>query len=292
MKVFLTGATGFVGGHLLSALLQRGHDVTCLVRRAGRLKPPVREVLGDATRPEGLAQAMTGMDAVIHLVGIIREFPGRGVTFQRLHVEATRNVIGAARQAGVIRYLHMSSNGTRTAATPYHRTKWEAEELVRSSGLRYTIFRPSVIFGPGDSFLTLLAEIVRRAPLVPVVGSGRYLLQPVWVETVAAAFALALEREDTVSQTYTLCGPDRLTYDRILDLVGEAVGRPHPAKLHLPVPLMRALAAALGGFSWFPLTPDQITMLLEGNTCDHQPPYQLFGLSPVHLAASLGYLQG
>jgi nucleoside-diphosphate-sugar epimerase len=127
MKVFVTGATGFVGGHLLQALTRRGHEITCLVRSTGRLSIPAREVVGDATRPEGLAEAMAGMEAAIHLVGIIREFPARGITFHRLHVEATRNVVAAARQAGVARYLHMSS----TAASGRPRS-WSAPAACRT----------------------------------------------------------------------------------------------------------------------------------------------------------------
>jgi uncharacterized protein YbjT (DUF2867 family) len=293
MKVFVTGATGFVGGHLLQALTRRGHEITCLVRSTGRLSIPAREVVGDATRPEGLAEAMAGMEAAIHLVGIIREFPARGITFHRLHVEATRNVVAAARQAGVARYLHMSSNGARPdAPSLYHRSKWEAEELVRASGLPYTIFRPSVIFGPGGGFVNLLADMIRRSPVVPVVGNGRYLLQPVSVATVAEGFALALERPQTAGESFEVCGPDRLTYNRVLDLIGEAVGRGHPAKLHLPVWLMRAAAAGLGRFPWFPVTPDQLTMLFEGNLCGVQTFYETFGLEPVHLAGALGYLRG
>lgn len=311
MKVFLTGATGFVGGHLLQALANRGHEITCLVRKPGRLKAPqgatVREVLGDATNPSGLAEAMAGMDAVIHLVGIIREFPEKGVTFQRLHVEATGNVVNAAIKAGVKRYLHMSANGSRPhAPSPYHRTKWAAEELVRRSGLAWTIFRPSIIFGPGDSFVTLLADMIRRAPLVPVIGDGRYLLQPVSVTTVAEGFALALEKGEmenremekgemekgeTVGRSFEVGGPDRLTYDRVLDLVAEALGRRRPAKLHLPVCPVELAAGMLGRFAWFPVTTDQITMLLEGNTCDARPFYDAFGLTPLPLAASLDYLR-
>jgi NADH dehydrogenase len=302
MKVFLTGATGFVGTHLLQALTTRGHELTCLVRRKGRLKPPVREVLGDATSPEGLAEATAGMDAVIHLVGIIREFPEKGVTFQRLHVEATGNVVNAAIKAGVKRYLHMSANGSRPhAPSPYHRTKWAAEELVRRSGLAWTIFRPSIIFGPGDGFVTLLADMIRRAPLVPVIGDGRYLLQPVSVTTVAEGFALALEKGEmenkemekgeTVGRSFEVGGPNRLTYDRVLDLVAEALGRRRPAKLHLPVCPVELAAGLLGRFAWFPVTTDQITMLLAGNTCDERPFYDAFGLTPLPFAASLDYLR-
>jgi uncharacterized protein YbjT (DUF2867 family) len=140
--------------------------------------------------------------------------------------------------------------------------------------------------------VNLLADMIRRSPVVPVVGNGRYLLQPVSVATVAEGFALALERPQTAGESFEVCGPDRLTYNRVLDLIGEAVGRGHPAKLHLPVWLMRAAAAGLGRFPWFPVTPDQLTMLFEGNLCGVQTFYEIFGLEPVHLAGALGYLRG
>lgn len=293
MKVFLTGATGFVGGHLLRDLVARGHECACLVRRAGRLAAPAREVLGDATRPEGLAEAMAGSEALIHLVGIIREFPERGVTFERLHVEATRNVLEAARQAKVARYLHMSAGGAREgASTPYHRTKWAAEELVHVSGLSWTVFRPSIVFGPGDGFVSLLARLIRRSPVVPVIGDGRYALRPVAVKTVAAGFAAALERPETAGRTFEVGGPDRLTYNRVLDLIAQALGLAHPTKLHVPVGLVRLAAAALERYPWFPITRTQLTMLLEGNTCDSRPFYEATGLSPVPFAAALDYLRG
>jgi NADH dehydrogenase len=221
------------------------------------------------------------MEAAVHLVGIIREFPRRGVTFERLHVTATRHVLAAANAAGVTRYLHMSALGARAEApSPYHRTKWQAEELVRGSRLAWTIFRPSVIFGPGDGLVSLLAGIVGRAPVVPVIGDGQYLLQPVSVTSVAEGFALALERPETIGKTYEAGGPDRLPYERILDLIAASLGRTRPRKLHLPVAPVRAAAKLLGRFSWFPLTADQLTMLLEGNTCDPEPFHRDLGLTP------------
>jgi NADH dehydrogenase len=292
MKIFVTGATGFVGNAIVRQLLAAGHTPRCLVRRGseGKLtQPGVEFHPGDALDPATLAGALDGCAAVMHLVGIIREIPQRQVTFQRLHVEATANVLAAAQAQGVRRYLHMSANGARAAApTPYQRSKWQAEELVRASGLDWTIFRPSLIYGRGDGFITLLARMVRRLPVLPVLGDGRYLLSPVAVGDVAAGFVAALTRPATIGQSFACGGPDTISYDRLLDLVGAALDRPAPLKLHQPLLLMRPLIAAGQHLPGFPITADQLTMLLQGNSCDPAPWARDCGLALTPLAEGLG----
>ena len=180
MKVFVTGGTGFVGREILSQLLQAGLAVRVLVREGSADKLPEPEKvevhIGDITDGASLVGALDGCDAVIHLVGIIREFPGRGITFKKMHVAATENILEACDEQGVRRFLHMSSNGTReNGSTAYHQTKWLAEQMVRDSGLDWTIFRPSLIFGQGSEFVKMLTELIRRVPVVPVIGDGQYL---------------------------------------------------------------------------------------------------------------------
>ena len=227
MKIFISGGTGFVGGHVCRALRERGHELRLLVhRRGGTAESGVEYIEGDATRLESFAVEVSGCDAVINLVGIIREFPSRGITFERLHVQATANLLEAARRAGVSRYLQMSALGARPAAvSAYHQTKWRAEESVRASGLKWTIFRPSLIFGPHDAFINMLAAQLRRAPVMPVIGSGSYRLQPIHADDVARCFALALEMPETIGQTYELCGTDRLSYEALLDMIAATLGR-------------------------------------------------------------------
>src|SRR6266849_1561213 len=214
--VFVTGATGFVGHAVLQRLGAAGHVVRCLVRHgsAGRLRGlgAIARIEGDVLTRRGLEEGMVGCDAVIHLVGIIREHRATNTSFESVHVEGTRNVLEAVKAAGVQRYLHMSALGTRRgAASRYHRTKWAAEEAVRASGLGWTIFRPSIIYGRGDGFVTMLASMVRRLPAVPVIGSGRQRLQPIPVDQIAAGFAGALELATTITQTYEVGGPEPVT---------------------------------------------------------------------------------
>lgn len=285
MRVFVTGASGFVGNEVVGELLKRGHAVRALVRPGSENKLWDRErveiVTGDCLHPEVLEPGLSGCEAAIHLIGIIREFPGRGVTFERVHVEATRNMVEAARKAGVRRFLHMSALGARPEpADPYHITNWQAEEIVRASGLTYTIFRPSVIYGPGDQSINLFVRHLRRLPFFPIIGDGLYQLQPVPVWQVAAAFALALELPHTENRIYEVGGPEPLTFREIIDTLARVVGR-RVFKVHQPVWCMRAAARLCGRFAWFPLTPGQLRMLLEGSTCDPRAFYQDFGLTPL-----------
>jgi len=269
MKLFISGGTGFVGGHLVRELLQRGHELRLLTHQRKDDIEGVEQVEGDVSRPETFEEAVRGCEAVINLVGIIREFPSKGVTFRKLHVQATDTMLLAARKGGVRRYLQMSALGTRTdAVAEYHRTKWQAEELVRASGLEWTIFRPSLIFGPKDAFVNMLADQMRLAPVMPVIGSGSYRLQPIHADDVARCFALALEKPETVGQSYELCGNDRMSYEELLDTVAVTIGRSKPFKPHAPLGLMKMIIPVMQNLPQFPITSDQLQMLLEESICD------------------------
>ncbi|MEA5114277.1 MAG: complex I NDUFA9 subunit family protein [Geobacteraceae bacterium] len=270
MRVFIAGGTGFVGGHLRCSLLEAGHELLVLThRRHVSQEPGVEQVEGDITRPESYSPAFRGCDAVINLVGIIREFPRRGVTFERLHVRATRGLLKAARETGVKRYLQMSALGSRTdAVSIYHRTKYRAEEEVRLSGLDWTIFRPSVIFGPKDDFINRLAGMIKSLPFVPVIGDGCYRLQPIDGGDVARCFRMSLEMPETIGKTYELCGRDCLTYLELIQTIGTAQGKRCVRTFSLPLGLIEAVTPFLQRFPSYPVTMDQIKMLVEDNVCD------------------------
>jgi NADH dehydrogenase len=284
MRIFLAGGTGFVGSHLRCSLMENGHKLRLLTHHRHPCdEPDVEQVFGDATRPETYASALGGCDAVINLIGIIREFPARGVTFERLHVEATRTLVRAARAAGVPRFLQMSALGAAPdGATPYHRTKYRAEEEVRASGLQWTIFRPSVIFGPRDAFINRLAGFVKSLPVVPMFGDGGYRMQPIDAGDVARCFTMALAMPETAGHTYELCGRDRIAYRDLIDTIGRAVGRKRVRKAAIPIPLALWGARLLQRFSFFPVTADQIRMLREGSVCD-QAWRETFRFEPVGL---------
>ena len=269
MKIFIAGGTGFVGGHVIRELLARGHELRLLVHRRSPALDGAEQVEGDITSLESFETAAEGCNAVINLVGIIREFPSRGITFDRLHLQGTKNMLAAAQKSGIKRYLQMSALGTRAdAVSDYHKSKFLSEELVRSSGLEWTIFRPSLIYGPEDAFINMLAEQLRLLPMIPVIGNGKYRLQPIHSDDVARCFSMALEMPDTVGHCYELCGNDRLKYIDLLDAVAEAIGKPEPIKIRLPLMLMIPVVRLLQRFSSFPVTMDQLLMLLEENICD------------------------
>ncbi|MBM4286345.1 MAG: complex I NDUFA9 subunit family protein [Deltaproteobacteria bacterium] len=291
MRVLVTGASGFVGNEVVRELLAAGHQVVALVRPGSEKKLRDRQLVevmpGDCLHPEALARAAAGCDAVVHLVGIIREFPGRGITFEAVHVQATKNVVDAAKSAGAQRYLHMSALGARPEpADPYHVTNYLADEYVMASGLTYTIFRPSVIYGPGDQSINLFAHQIRRLFFFPVIGDGRYQLQPAPVWTVALAFARALELPGAENRIYEVGGPEPLAFNDIVQTIAQVLGR-RVKLMHQPVWCMRVAANLCGRFRWFPLSPGQLRMLLEGSTCDPTDFYHDFGLTPVSFAAGL-----
>jgi uncharacterized protein YbjT (DUF2867 family) len=291
-RIFVTGATGFVGHAVVRALLAQGFLVRCLVRPGSeallRGFESIDRVPGDVLEPDALPAAVEGCAGMIHLVGIIREHRATGVSFDRLHTQATANMLGVAREVGVKRYIQMSAVGTRPGAVSrYHRTKWQAEEVVRASALDWTIIRPSLIFGPEDEFVSVLARLIRRSPAVPVLGDGQYRLQPVAVEQVAEGFARALRLPVTVGQTYEVGGPESYRFDELLDLIGQALGVSRVRKVHVPLGLVKAVTRALGWLPFFPVTMDQITMLEEGNVTDPSRFYADFSVRPEPLAAGL-----
>lgn len=288
--IFVTGAGGFVGTAIVDELLRRNREVVALSHARRLDRPGVREVRADILDRMILTDAMRGCGAVIHLIGIIAERPGKQVTFERMHVEATRAVIEAAANAGLTRYLHMSALGSRpNAASEYHKTKWRAEKCVRASRLAWTIFRPSLIHGPHGEFMTMEARWARgkRAPFLfmPYFGkgllgtSGSGKLQPVYVNDVARAFVDALENTITIDEEYALCGPEQMTWAEMHHRASKIiVGR---ERLALGIPawyaklLARVLPRRLLPFNW-----DQVVMSLEDNVCAMEKFQRDFGWKP------------
>jgi len=281
VRIAVTGASGFVGRHVTTLLAGRGHQVRALVRRddPGRAAAalPAERTPGELADPAALAALTRGADVIVHLVGIIVE--AGSATFEAVHVEGTRRLLTAAREAGVRRFVHMSAVGARDepGATRYHRTKWRAEELVRSSGLSHAIFRPSIISGPENRPIRTLARLHRWSPLVPVFGDGGFAMQPVWIGDVALAFALAAERP-ALSGVFELGGPAILTYEEFVRAIGRAAGHPRPL-VHVPLAVARAAAAALGVMGPLaPLTLDQLQMLVEGSATPANALESTFGI--------------
>ena len=296
--VALTGASGFVGGHVLTHLLTAGHRVRALERQPDRFHPPIadatlRAVKGDLFDNNALAELLRGADAVIHIVGIIAERPTRGQTFERIHVQATANLLSAAQHAGVKRWVHMSALGTRPdALSHYHRTTWKAECAVRESGLAHTIFRPSIIHGPDGEFMELVKGFwcKRFPPFVPYFGAGPFgkggggRLQPVYVEDVARCFTEAVTNEKTLDETYPLGGPDRYTWPQLY----EAVRTHLPSARNKKVVAVPAWYAKLiAGLPGVPFNEDQVIMSQEDSICETGKIEHHFGFKPARFEEAL-----
>jgi uncharacterized protein YbjT (DUF2867 family) len=274
VTVLVTGGTGFIGPHVVHALRARETPVRALVRdpaRASRLAAwGVELATGDVTDPGSLRPACEGVDAVVHLVAIIR---GRPADFERVMSEGTRNVVAAAREAGVRRFVLASALGLDERskdAVPYFAAKWEMERAVRESGLEHVIFRPSFVFGRDGGVLPTFVRLARFAPITPIVGSGRRRLQPIWVEDLAEYYALALTEQAAANRTFEVGGPDAVTWDEFWERLKRVLGVRRPS-LHVPVGAMRLQATLTERLPRAPVTRDQLTMLELGDNVVTDP---------------------
>lgn len=303
MRVLLTGATGYVGSYVLRELLRQGHTPRCLIRGPASdlavQDESIEIVSGDVTDASSLWGLFSDCDAVIHLVGILEEHPRQGVTFERLHVDATRNVVKGAVDAGIECFIQMSANGARPdAGTVYQETKWTAEQIVKNAGFdHWTIFRPALLFGrpdPGrpEFSSTLLRDLVRPFPILPVFGDGQFELQPVHATEVASAFVDALTLDAARENTYVAAGPDRYPYVEILDRIALGAGLDPKPKVKVPIALARIGVNTVGRVGLLPISSEQFEMLIEGNTGDESAFYGDFDLPGTrYIPANLQYLE-
>ncbi|MBC8106409.1 MAG: NAD(P)H-binding protein [Anaerolineae bacterium] len=283
-RVFVTGGSGFVGNAVIDELLSRGHAVNALSHR-GSLEgfgDGVRAIKGGLFDNDEMDEGMRGVDAVIHLVGIIMEKPSKGVTFERIHTQGTQSVVDAAKRNSIQRYVHMSALGARQdARSRYHKTKYAAEQYVRESGLDWTIFRPSLIHGPKGEFMRMEAKWARMsAPpflFMPYFGGRKAgKLQPVYVKDVARAFVDALEKNSTIGEIYPLAGPNEVTWPQLHKTASSAIVGRERMTGWIPVPIAKVVAKMPGA----PYNTDQVIMSQENNTTDIRKFTDAFGWEP------------
>jgi NADH dehydrogenase len=273
MRVAIFGATGFVGNYLVEALLAAGHEPSVLVRRGSENKLAAadrcRTTTGDIGSEAAIRATLDGCEAVIYNIGLLKEFPRRGITFEEAHFTGVKRVVAAAQDLGVSRFLLMSANGVKCPGTPYQETKFRAEELLKGTDLDWTIFQPSVIFGDSggrqEFSHQLYSELVR--PPVPAVAFPGVEMSPVFIGDVVDAFVAALTNPDTIGKTYPLGGPEVLTWKEMVQRVASATGR-DKWFVTMPLGLMKIGATFFDWLPFFPATRDQLTMLEEGNTAD------------------------
>jgi NADH dehydrogenase len=305
MRVAIFGGTGFVGRYLIDELLSAGMHPVLLVRPGSENRVERRDactlIVGDVSQPQAVEQTVDEADAAIYNIGILREFPKRGITYDALHFEGAKAAMDAAVAAGANRFLLMSANGVRADGSAYQRSKYAAEQYLETTDLQWTIFRPSVIFGAPhgrQEFASQLLHDLVNPPLpaplfyegVWPVKAGAFEMSPVHVEDVARAFVDALKLPETAGKVLPLGGPTAVSWREIIATIASAVGK---TKMTVPVPAygVYAAAAMLDHLPAFPITRDQLKMLLEGNVCTPDA-LESLGITPRPFSAvTLAYLK-
>lgn len=288
--IFIAGASGFVGGHLVDFLLSKGHKVKCLARSKRTITSLAEKgaevVHGDITQAETLQGALRSDDIVIHLVGIIEE--KGGVTFQAVHVEGTKNLIREAKSAGVRHFFYQSALGAdKSSWSGYLKTKGEAEEVVMQSGLAYTIFRPSLIIGPWDGFTKKLMEMLKLSPVIPIPGEGTARFQPIYIKDWLKCMERVIEAPGNFEGAFDIGGPEHLSYIQIVETLSRGMGHKRPS-LRIPMGIMKLGASILEKvLPAPPVTSDQLRLLEQDNICALDSIERPFGFEPMMFADAL-----
>ncbi|HEX8948715.1 MAG TPA: NAD(P)H-binding protein [Dissulfurispiraceae bacterium] len=299
---FIAGASGFIGRHLIGALQRGGCEVRCLVRTPEKASACERagfgSAVGDITDRESLRGVLDGCSITVHLVGIIEE---KGdTTFERVHVRGTENLVSEAKKARVKHFFYQSALGASAASSSnYLRTKAQAEELVKASGIPYTIFRPSLVVGEGDGFTARLKDLIDIGPVVPIPGNGATKFQPMyvgdWSRCFTSLFCPSGERSPGVSGLYEIGGPEHLTYNEIIAQFLDAMGVRKPT-VHVPLEMLRLSLpfsgisrgiGALLGKKIPSVTREQLDLLQSDNICDRDSVKKNFGFVPMTYGGAL-----
>ena len=304
MKVAMFGGTGFVGSYIVDKLISEAFIPKLLIRKGSESKAQTRCELisGNIQDKSAVRKTIEGTDAVIYNIGIIRQFPQQNITFNELHVHGVKSCIEVAKSIGVKRFILMSANGVKSNGTEYQRTKWQADELLMQSGLNWTIFRPSLIFGDPrghgrPEFCTQIKKDMLSLPFpAPLFyegiwpsNAGVFAMTPIHVENVADFFVKALNMEKSKGKIYNLGGPEALSWRTIIHRIALASGK-NTWAIPAPVHAIKMTASMFEKYEWFPVTRDQLTMLMEGNTVskNYFDPFSIFPKD--FIKNNLGYL--
>jgi nucleoside-diphosphate-sugar epimerase len=288
MRIFLTGATGFLGGHILGTLVEHGHQVTCLVRESSAQQlralslPGLIVVEGEFTQSASYRDSLAGHDAVVNAVGIIRET--RHGSFEAVHARGATELFDAAKQAGVRKIVQISALGAdEQAQSRYHISKRTADRHLAGLGVPFVVLRPSIVYGPRDHSMTYF-QALAALPVTPVPGDGRYRLHPIYVADLVRAVVLAAERDDLTGMVVDVGGGEPIRFDDLLDVLARRLGKRRACKLHVPWRIMELTAAvtdALGGRG--PISSEELGMLRRENFADNRPFIEHFGFTPVSI---------
>jgi NADH dehydrogenase len=269
--ILVTGGTGFIGPHVVRALRDRDQLVRALVRNpSGKAATTLGAwgaelVQGDMTDRKSLRGAVEGSEVVVHLVAIRQ---GSGEQFRRVMEEGTSELVAAAKEAGVKRFVLMSALGTSEETkdlVPYYHAKWQEEQAVSGSGLEHVIFRPSFVFAKDGGILPTFRRLAKVAPVTPITGSGKQRIQPIWIDDVAAYFAQGVDKPEAANGTFELGGPDAVSWNEFWARLKRTLGQRRPS-VHVPMALMRANALVTERLPGnIPLTRDLLKMLEHGD---------------------------
>jgi uncharacterized protein YbjT (DUF2867 family) len=265
--ILVTGATGFIGPRVVRALRERDKPVRALVRDpAGRDATTLAAwgaelAQGDMTDQESLRRAVDGAEVVVHLVAIRQ---GKPEEFRRIMEDGTRDLVAAAQEAGVRRFVLMSALGTTEETqdlVPYYHAKWAQEQTLRASGLEHVIFRPSFVFARDGGILPTFTKLAKLTPVTPIIGSGQQRIQPIWIDDVGSYFAQSVDLPEAANRIFELGGPDVVSWNEFWARLKQALGQRRPS-IHVPTGLMRLNALVTERLPGnIPLTRDLLTML-------------------------------
>ncbi|MBC8346423.1 MAG: NAD(P)H-binding protein [Candidatus Marinimicrobia bacterium] len=307
MKIAIFGGTGFVGSYIIDELISSGMIPSMLVRQGSKHKLSQAEkceiVNGDISDISAIKETIQEAEAIIYLIGIIREFPRKGITYENLHFAGARDCMDLAGEMGIKRFILMSANGVKMDGTGYQQTKFIADQYLKNTDLDWTIFRPSLIFGDPHGQVEFCSQLKNDMLSLPIPAplffngfipqnAGDFSMTPIHVTDVAKCFVRALKNNSSIGKTYELGGQSTFTWKKMIDLIAEAIGK---KKWKIPAPAfpIKMAGTVLDRFSWFPISGEQLTMLMEGNTCDGSKAFQDFNIDPVPFSLeTLAYLRG
>lgn len=296
--VLVTGGSGFIGSHIVAKLQKGGHRVIILSRNPARARVPISAGVevrtGDVRKSEGLRAAMTGVDVVVNAVQFPNhpvENPRKGYTYMEVDGHGTVRQVEAARAAGVKQFIYISGAGTRPGQTsPWFQAKLKAEAAVRESGMAWTIIRPSWVYGPEDRSLNKFVAFARYLPFIPVIGSGRTRVSPVFVEDLATLVAGCAGAEKAHGKVYELGGPQELTMDEIIRTMLKVMGRRRPL-VHHPAWFMKLATIPMQVLPAPPLSPAAVDFVLMEEPVDNSAALRDFNLKLTPLEQGLSYLR-
>ena len=281
MTVFIAGGTGFIGRNILEKLVTKNVKVILLVRNKKKFEKflnnfphknyvkNIETINGDVNIPESYSSYLKNVDTVINLIGIIREYPQKGVNFWKYNYLSTKTLVDISLENNVDRFIQMSALGaSANTNSQYFLTKYRAERYVIESFNKWIVLRPSIVIGPDGEFTKMIYRMIKMG-IVPIVGDGNYVIRPISITTLSNFISYLVTDTKIERKEFDLVGPKEYTYNEFIDSFAKTLGKKNYLKIHIPVPLLKFFATMLDRFKFFPITREQINLLLKGSSIDY-----------------------